>query len=1153
MTRPLERLLLPALLLAGLALGAVAQEPGAKKEDGKKTEPAKSKDNATGKASGEKWAFPPGTIIVVPKDFEKGLPTWPGVVIQRLEDYQKLREAADKAKAKADKKLAHSCELTGRLDGDYVSLRGELTFATEEPRTTVVLGLQGGLLTEKGDLDGKVPLMDYAIDDGFTARVDEPGNHRLVLHLRVPVKTNRPASGSGVERTLDMGLPGTVITTIALELPTSVKEVRCYETIEKTRVPGKWLFAVGKRQTLSLAWREPAAQLGGGPHLTVEGKIKMDLLGPDADVRAELELVDPRGQTRECQLVVPAQADIKVEPPPGLSYELLPPGPKNPNHILRFAEPNTEPWKVTAFVRLPRPAPGGRLPVGPFFVPGAKQQRGTITIAAPAELLRKQRLIYYRHGEVFQRDPPKGQDIEALFQYWRLPDPGAVKGSAGSRVPLEIEIKSERGALEAAVEQVLKLRPSGERWEIDLAAQVNVKSPGSGGDFLDVQLPRPRPVGMALLAGVPGGGLAGTVPWAALAMLRGPWPVWAVPLEFQLSDEAGGVLDLPVPDGHGRCRLPLPRGLGKGLILKLTGKYVVAADNRRVRVDLPRLLGLVEQGSKVTVQADESLELLDGPPGWEVPVQENHRYRYPVDATPAFVDVAWRPYRPEFPATALVDVVMRGRTAQVRERLRYGPPPRPGLDRPSRLGQVELQVPAGVQGLTAVHGGERTPLTADPRTGTVWLPPRGEDVREVVLEYDVPLVGPIGDVRAESRTLEVRIIWPRRATRQQAKVRLWSEPGARLRLVDGGRWRDRGVEAVKDHDVLPALVLEADGTELPLALVIDAAAGSRVAPLVCERGLIAVDVGDDGGLACRARYVVSKANADAIEVEFPADIKLCKPTVRFGDHGISWQPVDGNDRAIRVPLAAGGVPLVLEIGYLLPKATQEGRVFGLVTLVPPVLGAPVRHLRWHVNLPAGDVVAMPLTPGARPEYRWALSRWLLSPEPAAADADLEAWLLGNGAGGDTRPHGLTFFPAGQEPQRVYFVPRLLWLVAVSVLAVVVFLVVYFLRLSRALLVALVGLAVVAGLALALTWPALLVALCYGAEPGLVVVVLVLLLLWVWQERYRRQLVFIPGFTRLQAGSSLIRNGKSSRRPREASTVDAPAPSGVAGAESGSKK
>jgi hypothetical protein len=56
-------------------------------------------------------------------------------------------------------------------------------------------------------------------------------------------------------------------------------------------------------------------------------------------------------------------------------------------------------------------------------------------------------------------------------------------------------------------------------------------------------------------------------------------------------------------------------------------------------------------------------------------------------------------------------------------------------------------------------------------------------------------------------------------------------------------------------------------------------------------------------------------------------------------------------------------------------------------------------------------------------------------------------------------------------------------------------------------------------------------------------------LWVLQERYRRQLVFIPGFTRRQPGSSLLRTNSSARRPRDKSTVDAPAPVVAAAAES----
>jgi hypothetical protein len=41
-----------------------------------------------------------------------------------------------------------------------------------------------------------------------------------------------------------------------------------------------------------------------------------------------------------------------------------------------------------------------------------------------------------------------------------------------------------------------------------------------------------------------------------------------------------------------------------------------------------------------------------------------------------------------------------------------------------------------------------------------------------------------------------------------------------------------------------------------------------------------------------------------------------------------------------------------------------------------------------------------------------------------------------------------------------------------------------------------------------------------------------------QERYRRQLVFMPGFTRTKAGSTITRTN-SAKVLREASTVDAP--------------
>ena len=81
-----------------------------------------------------------------------------------------------------------------------------------------------------------------------------------------------------------------------------------------------------------------------------------------------------------------------------------------------------------------------------------------------------------------------------------------------------------------------------------------------------------------------------------------------------------------------------------------------------------------------------------------------------------------------------------------------------------------------------------------------------------------------------------------------------------------------------------------------------------------------------------------------------------------------------------------------------------------------------------------------------------------------------------------------------------------------------------------------------GPAAALLWPGVLAAVAYGCEPGVLVLLLVLGIPWMLHQRYRRQVVFMPGFTRARAGSSLIRNGGTGSAPRprgEPSTVDVP--------------
>src|SRR5262249_39357120 len=68
-------------------------------------------------------------------------------------------------------------------------------------------------------------------------------------------------------------------------------------------------------------------------------------------------------------------------------------------------------------------------------------------------------------------------------------------------------------------------------------------------------------------------------------------------------------------------------------------------------------------------------------------------------------------------------------------------------------------------------------------------------------------------------------------------------------------------------------------------------------------------------------------------------------------------------------------------------------------------------------------------------------------------------------------------------------------------------------------------------------PAALPVLAYGCEPGALVLAFAVAAQWMLHRHYRRQVIFMPGFTRLKTGSSLIRSGGT--RPHEPSTIDEP--------------
>ena len=175
------------------------------------------------------------------------------------------------------------------------------------------------------------------------------------------------------------------------------------------------------------------------------------------------------------------------------------------------------------------------------------------------------------------------------------------------------------------------------------------------------------------------------------------------------------------------------------------------------------------------------------------------------------------------------------------------------------------------------------------------------------------------------------------------------------------------------------------------------------------------------------------------------------------------------------------------------------------------------------------------------DFRWGWQGWLLGPEPLLTGAELESWLTGRDVDAPSAPVNLTFWRSSPEALTFLHLPRQFWLLMCSG---------FFLILGMTLYLApwphwlrwLILFSLLIGLsALLLFWPGWAPALFMGLQPGLAVAAILAFFHWVFKERYRRQLVFMPGFSRVQSGSSLTR-AKGGNPPREAATVDAPPPS-----------
>ncbi len=1134
----LRAVLALAAALTCCSVVALAQ-PDKKGDAGKSKEElkGKGKDPSKDKILLDKAKLPKDAIIVLVEDILEAAQIYGKSVVLSFEEYQELREKlkALERQLKPDKKTPFSCKLLdGKLEGDFLVLRAEYGFSTEQPKTSVLLGLQGGHLLDEGDLDGKAPILDYT-DDGFVARVEKEGTHQLTLKFRVPVQSKK-TTGS-IERGINLGLPGAALTIVDLQLPTSVKELRWNETVEKTKTPGRWLLGFEKAKALSLAWNEPTPIQGNTPLAKAEGQIHVRIDETHVNISAEIFLEDVRPQTKEWQLLLPAQAKVtEVKTPTGAAHAFTLPEPGAP--YWRIADLTPGRWQVSITQRVPRPAPGAKIPVGLYHVLGAFQHHGTITVQMPADVSFGQRLMFTRNAETHQ---VKNTDTEATFQYTATPAPG-TKAALAIKAPVELEWRNEKNQLETQVDHTLKLKTVQQGWELETTTRIQVKAL-SAFNAVELKLPSPRPRGMSVLAVAPMESFPAGLPWGGIWKTFGGPSTFAMPEDSAVFDDNGNPLKLVAQDAAGTTRVIAERAPAKSMTLIVRNTIKAAPEQQRIRVELPRPLNTIDRGAKLSIQSDERVELVHGPEGAEEPVPERHRFDFPLDQAPSMVDIAWRPFEREVVAQATLDITVFEHTAQVRQRLSFPRDRAPaGFDSKNPL--IAFKVPRAIKKVDS--GGDTS--TFDPAKQMLWLKPKdGADKIEVILEYDLAVAHKkAGAEVASSGVLHVTPLWPVHVSQKDVKVRVWCRAGLQARFADDaasrGVWKERGIEVVKDKEHFPSLVLQGYGADLPLTLKIDESAATPMAAFLADRALIQVRMGDDDSQQCRARYWIRKIHATHVEIELPLSVSRLRDLhFTLAGRPIFAEKKDVGDKVVRLPLHPELVaaPAILEVRYAIPADGMERNYFWKTTLHAPSFRSDVviREMRWQFNAPT-PMMAASLSRKARPQNQWSVQSGLLTPEPAVTSAELDAWLTGADSLQPAESVTYVFAHAGTQSVSVYHLPRTWWLLGCSGLLLIVALGAYFSPLPRSafwvfLLVLGFGL-----LTLQVVCPALLPPILFGLQPGVVLLFVVMGVYWILQERYRRQLVFLPGFTRTKPGSTVLRSS-GSQRPREASTLAAP--------------
>ncbi len=608
--------------------------------------------------------------------------------------------------------------------------------------------------------------------------------------------------------------------------------------------------------------------------------------------------------------------------------------------------------------------------------------------------------------------------------------------------------------------------------------------------------------------------------------------------------------------------------------LRLEGQYEADYTREgRAVLKLPRPQGTVESCQvKIEAPADHEVVLhnaeqanLELSKQTRANEQTWHCRVVPPDGLE--IDVSWRPYRPQLRVLSVVDLTLNGNKGDVRQELRLQLPPAPPA-------AVNLRVPPGIDDFRVESEGWRVERKDKENEASFFslspsLPVSLSETKEwrLVLRYTTPLSA---KDKTEKRAPEsgkpfaVPLIVPQLATAGDVKVRIWSEAGfppLGVSRQTQGHWQERGIEEVKDRRDLPVLVLQSTRLDAPLLLV--AGEQTESFSVLVERALLRVHLRPNGVQNWRASFQIRQLADRHLDILLPAPVALLNAQFFLNRRKVA--PAIVNDRGER---SEGGnvarlhlspdlirQTALLEVSFQLSGRT--GRSLLHTDLQPPrIEGAPAAPTRWQVSMPDNRILLAPESASAV-ERSGTWRGWLLAACLQGSAVDLQReWddslpdeLKQDAQQLDSEGQAAPALICWQDqiaPIVLTHVPRQGWLLLCSLGLLTVGLGLYWTARPRdggrlaAWFWALLALLILAAAVAALLWPTMLWAIVYGCEPGALVLLSAIALQWTVYQRYRRQIVFLPSFSRSRVGSSLIHKTPSHRPPSgEPSTVDAP--------------